>query len=275
MRIVMPLFNFCNDSNEEFVFDGGKYAIRRLNANDEIPEIDLFSKQDIDYMKMESWALVAEDQDVKKYVQDVNILLLSFRIYKSAPVFIKYRLCKDNVSLCTRLCDTMRPILPKESCRIITPNDLNIINVGFKNLLCMEAISDRTHNAGYFLYRGFCSEKMIDSFVLLMMAVESLFSSEERGGITNIICSRVSNFLDCKPRCKYEDISKLYDLRSKMVHGKLVVDDDIKGQLGTLHELQYVVTQCMRKMLDNKIYRIYGDIQEKERYFNELVNREV
>lgn len=271
MHIVMPLFDFDYEDSQGFEFDGGKYSIQKFDHK--IPQYDLFSKYDIENMATIYWALVAEVPDVNKYEQEVNILLLSFRIYKSARVFIKYRLCKENYYLCRRLCDTMRLILPNESCSIITPNDLNIINEGFKNLLCMEAISDRTHNAVYFLYRGLCSDKMIDSFVLLMMAVESLFSSEKRGGETKTICSRVSNFLDCRPRCRYEDISKLYDLRSKIIHGKLVVGDDIKGQLGTLYELQYVVTQCMRKMLNEKIYRIYGDVQEKERYFKELVNR--
>jgi len=271
MHIVMPLFDFDYEDSQGFEFDGGKYSIQKFDH--EIPQYDLFSKYDIENMATRYWALVAEVPDVKKYVQDVNILLLSFKIYKSARLFIKYRLCKENYSLCTRLCDTMRPILPKESCLLITRNDLNIINEGFKNLLCMEAISDRTHNAGYFLYRGLCSDKMIDSFVLLMMAVESLFSSEGHRGVTKTICSRVSNFLDSKPRCRCEDISKLYDLRSKIVHGKLVVGDDIKDQLGILYELQYVLTQCMRKMLDDKIYLKYGNIQEKERYFNELLNR--
>jgi hypothetical protein len=270
----MPLFDFEYEDSQGFGFDGGKYSIQKLDHH-EIPQCNLFSKYDIENMATRYWALVAEDPDVKIYEQDVNILLLSFRIYKSARVFIKYYLCKEDVSLCRRLCDTMRFILPKESCLLITLDDINIINEGFKNLLCMEAISDRTHNAGYFLYRGLCSDKMIDSFVLLMMAVESLFSSEKPGGVTKTICSRVSNFLDCRPRCRREDISKLYDLRSKIVHGKLVVGDDIKDQLGTLHELQYVVTQCMKKMLDEEIYRIYGDVQKKERYFNELVNKEV
>lgn len=271
----MPLFDFYNDSSEEFVFEGSKYAIRRFNPDNKIPNTDLFSKLDVEYMKEECWALVAQDPDTNKYEQEKNTLLLSSRIYTSARVFIKYYLCKEDVSLCRRLCDTMRPILPKESSTIITLNDLKIINEGFKNLLCIEAISDRTHNAGYFLYRGLCSDKMIDSFALLMMAVESLFSSEKRGGMTKTICSRVSNFLGHMPQCRYEDISKLYDLRSKIVHGKLVVGDDIKGQLGTLHELQYIVTQCMRKILDDKTYLIYGDIQKKEHYFNELVNKEV
>ena len=88
MRIVMPLFDFYNDSNEEFVFEGGKYALRRFNADDEILNTDLFSKLDIEYMKEECWALVAQDPDTNKYEQKVNILLLSFKIYKLVP-FLK------------------------------------------------------------------------------------------------------------------------------------------------------------------------------------------
>jgi len=273
MRIVIPLFDFYNESSEEFVFYSGKYALRTFIADDEIPQIDLFSKQDIDYMRMESWALVAEDPDIKKYKQEVNILLLSFKIYKLAPLFIKYRLCKEDDSLCFRLNDTMQYVLREKSNRLITRDDLKLINNGFSNLSEMHPISNRTQNSLYFLYRGFHSTKMIDSFVFLMSAIESLFSSEKRGGITKTICSRVSNFLDHKPECTYKDINKLYDLRSKIVHGKLVVKDDIKGQLGTLHKLEYVVTQCMKKILDEKIYPIYNDVQKKELYFNELVNR--
>lgn len=273
MRIVMPLFDFCNESSEEFVFDLGSYSIREFDADNEIPQIELFSEQDIDYMRMESWALVAEDPDVKKYKQEVNILLLSFKIYKLAPLFIKYRLCKEDDSLCSRLNDTMQYVLREKSNRVITWNDLEVINNGFSNLLKMHPISNRTQNALYFLYRGFHSIRMIDCFVFLMSAIESLFSGEKRGGVTKAICSRVSNFLDRKPRCKYEDIKKLYDLRSKIVHGRVVVNDDIKGQLKTLHELEYVVTQCMKKMLDEKIYLIYSNVDKKENYFNKLVNR--
>lgn len=268
MRIVMPLFDFYNESHQEFLFDDGKYSIRELDADDEIPQIDLFSKLDIDYMREDAdWALVAENPDVKKYKQEVNILLLSFRIYKLARVFIKYRLCKEDVSLCSRLSDTMRLVLPEKSNRLITLHDLNIINKGFTNLLSMESISNRTHNVVYFLYRGFCSEKMIDSFVFLMMGIESLFSKEEIGGATQTICSRVSAFLDSKKRCGYQDIKKLYDLRSKIVHGKVVVEDEIKGNLTVLYDLQYIVTECMKKMLDEKIYLVYSNVEEKEKYF--------
>lgn len=272
MRIVMPLFDFHNESSQEFVFGDGKYALRKFLADDEIPQIELFSKQDVENMKLESWALVAENPDVKKYKQEVNILLLSFRIYKLARLFIKYHLCKEDVFLCSRLSDTMRLILPEKSSRLITLDDLNIINKGFSNLLEMETISNRTHNALYFMYRGLCSVKMIGSFVFLMMAIESLFSKERPAGVTKTICSRVSAFLDSKERCEYQDIEKLYDLRSKIVHGRVLVEDEIKDNLGMLYDLQYVVTECMKKMLDEKIYLKYGNIKEKENYFDKLVN---
>jgi hypothetical protein len=113
---------------------------------------------------------------------------------------------------------------------------------------------------------------MMDTFVFLMVAIESLFSKEDSGGVTKTICSRVSKFLGCRARCEYEDVERLYDLRSKIVHGKVVVDDHIKGHLPTLWDLEYVLRECMKKMLDQKIYPIYGDVQEKERYFDRLVS---
>lgn len=273
MRIVMPLFDFCNESSQEFKFGDGKYALRKFVADKEIPKIDLFSEQDIDYMGMESWALVAQDPDIKKYKQEINILLLAFKIYKFARIFIKYRLCKEKPENCRRITETMKLVLPEESNRLITFEDLKIVNGGFLNLLQMDAVSNRTHNAIYFMYRGFLSDKMIDSFVLLMCAIESLFSDERRTGATKTICSRVSSFLDNKPRCKYKDIYELYDLRSKIVHGKIAVEDDIKGKLKVLYDLQYVLIECMKKNLNKQIYNVYSDVQKKDRYFNDLLNR--
>ena len=272
MRIVMPLFDFYNDSSEEFVFEGGKYALRSFNPDDEIPNTDLFSKSDVECMEGECWAIVAENPDVEKYMQEVNILLLSFKIYTLSRLFIKYCLCKKDKTLCSILNDTMQFVSPDKSSIIISRDDLKVINNGFSNLLQMHTISNRTQNALYFLYRGFHSKKMLDSFMFLMNAIESLFSDEKRGGVTKTICSRVSNFLNNKTRCKDQNIEDLYDLRSKIVHGRIIVNDEIKGHLATLHELEYVITECMKKMLDKKIYLIYGNVQKKEIYFNKLVS---
>lgn len=270
MRIVMPLFDFVNEDSEEFDFSDGKYGLRKFNAEGEIPEVPGLSELDIGYIKQESWALVAEETDLNKYKEEINILLLSFRIYKLARVFIKYRLCKEKVDYCYRLNDIMRPVLPKSSSRLITLADLRKINRGFVDLLKMHTISNRTRNAIYFMYRGFCSGKMLDSFVFLMSALESLFSNEERFGATKTICSRVSKFLNYKPGYKYKDIKELYDLRSEIVHGKVVVEDKIEGKLSTLYKLQYVLVECMKKMLDRQIYEIYSNVQKKEAYYDQM-----
>lgn len=271
MHIVMPLFDFVYEDSQGFEFDGGKYALRRFNPDDEIPNLDLFSKIDVEYMEEPCWAIVAENSDVEKYMQEVNILLLSFKIYTLSRLFIKYCLCKENETLCSILNDTMQFVLKDKSSIIISRDNLKAINNGFSNLLQMHNISNRTQNALYFLYRGFHSTKMIDSFMLLMSAIESLFSGEKQGGVTRTICLRVSNFLNNKTRCKYQNIEDLYDLRSKIVHGRVIVNDEIKGHLATLHEFEYVITECMKKMLDNKIYSIYGNVHNKEIYFNKLI----
>ncbi len=270
MRIVMPLFDFVYEDSQEFVFGDGRYALRRFVADDEIPQIDGLSKLDIQYMKMEYWALVAEDPDVDRYKQEVNILLLSFKIYKLARPFMKYHLCKEDTRLCLRINETMQYILPEKSTRQISFSDLVIINNGFSNLLKMDAVSNRTHNALYFLYRGFFSKKWMDAFVFLMIAIESLFSKEEPGEATKTICSRVSKFLDSKPRCEYKNIQNLYNIRSQIVHGKIEANDKPRDDLTQLHDLEYVVTECMKKILDENLYLIYGNVQEKESYYNRL-----
>lgn len=268
----MPLFDFYYKDSQEFLFGDGKYALKRFVADNEIPKIDGLSKLDMEYMKQAYWALVAKDPDVNKYKQEVNILLLAFKIYKLARLFIKYRLCKEDSNFCSRINETMQYILPEKSNSTITQNELSIINKGFLNLLKMDAISNRTHNALYFLYRGFFSTHWIDSFIFLMSALESLFSKEVHGGVTKIICSRVSMFLDSKLRCSYKDIENLYDIRSRIVHGNIIVSDDPKNNLIKLHDLEYVVTECMKKILGKQIYLKYSDVQQKESYYNHLTH---
>ena len=270
MRIVMPLFDFYNEGCKEYVFSGGRYSLCRFNASNEIPQIELFSEQDVKFIEIENWALVAEGEGIESYKEEVNLLLLSFRIYRQARVFIKYRLCKENVEQCSRLNDFLHIVMPDESNRIISFDDLNIIDKGFSKLQLMKGVSDRTRNAIYFMYRGLCSGKMIDAFLLLMCAIEALFSKEQAGGATTTICSRVSKFLGNKAGYEYQDIKGLYRLRSNITHGRVVVGDEIKGYLETLYKLQYILLESMKKMLDENIYPIYSDPAKKETYLCNL-----
>ncbi len=152
----------------------------------------------------------------------------------------------------------------------VTEKDLVQIDTAFTKLLDMERVSDRTHNALYFLFRGLCAQKMIDAFVYLMMVLESLFSEDKGGGATWAVCSRTSALLDNQKDCTRADIKGLYRSSFRIIHGRVKTDDDIKGQKSKLAQLQYVVCECMKKLLDNDLYKKYGDDSQKELWFQTL-----
>jgi len=274
MRIVMPLFEFCFDDADfgrEYEFLGGKYKLIRFDANHEIPPMPGISELDRAYMEKEHWALLAQDPVSERYKEEVNLLLLSFKIFRLSPVFIAYRLCKEDENQSTRLFEPIKYHLYERPSEPLTRGDLDEVNEGFIRLLEMLRVSHRTHNAIYFTYRGLSCYKMIDSFALLTMAIESLFSPDTRGGVTKAICSRVSAFLGPSDPRSSADMHKLYGLRSRIVHGRVVVEDDIKGKVRVLHDLQRVLLKCLKKMLTERTYDVYRDDSKKEEYFKKLV----
>ncbi len=56
-----------------------------------------------------------------------------------------------------------------------------------------------------------------------------------------------------------------------MLHGNIKVVDDDPANLEVLHHLEYVVAECMKKILDEEIYLKYSDVRDKEDYYNELI----
>ena len=108
-------------------------------------------------------------------------------------------------------------------------------------------------------------------FVLLFTVLEALFSKDGGGAATKTICKRASSFLGLQPRCTYSDIEKLYNIRSELVHGRREASES-GGNLANAHELEFVVTQCMKKMLSERIYLKYRDLADKEQYFNQLTS---
>lgn len=272
MRIVMPLFQFGYLDSDSFNFSGNQLRIEEFNANDEIPKIDLFSKHDIEHMDLESWALIFDHDDITGYRSKANLLLLSFRIFsKGKPPFIKYRLCKEDTMQCSRLNSTMTYIHEFEDKRLQYSNeDLFTIDAGFKALNEMDEISPRCHNALYFIYLGFHTTHWIESFMFLMNSLEALFSKDKSGGATKTICTRVSSFLDSKMRCEYDDIVHLYDIRSRIVHGNIVAKKEPDENLKELHHLQFVVIECMKRILLEKVYLKFIDKKTRDSYLGTL-----
>jgi len=265
----MPLFDFINRDKREFAFGDGTYCLRRFDPDRDVPKGKLpgLSEMDREYMKRESWALVAENPDLATYKEDVNRLLLSFKIHTLARLFIKYRLCGDDLSLCNVITEKMSHILKAKSPREISTEQLTLVNTGFERLQEMDAIdsvSNRTHNAIYFMYGAYFSVGHADYlFVLLFTVLEALFSMDKGGAATKTVCERVSAFLDSRPRARYADIQRLYNIRSELVHGRRRASESAQN-LADAHELEFIVTECMKKMLAERMYLKYKDETEKD-----------
>ena len=272
MKIVLPLFQFEYLHHDPFQFSGNQLRIGKFNASEEIPKIDLFSKHDVDHMAIESWALIFDHDDVTGYRSKINLLLLSFRIFSQGkPPFIKFRLCKEDIRKCSRLNSTMTYIHEFEKNSLpYSKENLLVIDTGFQQLTEMDGISTRCHNALYFLYLGFHTTHWIESFIFLMNTLEAIFSKDKPGGATKTICTRVSSILKSKPECKYDDIYQLYNIRSRIVHGDIEAKEEPTENLKRLQHLQYVVLECIKKLLNENIYLKFKDKINRDSYLGTL-----
>lgn len=276
MRIIMPLFEFIYDG-DEFTFHNG-YSLRHFDAQRDIPKnIDGLSRMDSSYISLENWALVAENPEVERYKEEISLLLIAFKIYALSNVFIKWRFCAEDSKHSTRLEDIFRPMLLKTNTEV-SQDDLPKVNDGFKNLLEMYSISNRTKNALYFVWRGFSSDKHIDSYIFLVCVLEALFSSEESENIeqpTKILIKRIQSFLKGEKGCGGDQIKRIYKIRSDMVHGRIQHTDknDLeqrKKNIDNLGKLEVVIFACLKKLLDDNIYTIYSNAEEKEKHLKEI-----
>src|ERR1700752_3114949 len=109
------------------------------------------------------------------------------------------------------------------------------------------------------------------SSFLLFTVIEALFAKETGGAARQTICRRVSAFLGSRSRCSYTDIERLYNIRSELVHGWRKATDAGEN-LADAHELEFVVTKRMKKMLAELVYLKYKNLAEKENYFNGLTS---
>lgn len=275
-RVVMPLFDFVNTSERELAFGDGRYSLRRFRPDVDIPaDVPGLSTMDLDYLRREQWALVAEDPDRTVYKEDINRLLLSFKIHTLGRLFIKYRLCVSDASLSSIVTQRMTHILAEKNPKTVSLAQLGQVNAGFERLQEMDAIngvSNRTHNAIFFMYGAyFATQHASHLFVLLFTVLEALFSKEGGGAATETICKRTSAFLGSQARCTYSDIKRLYNIRSELVHGRRSATAAGEN-LADAHELEFVVAECMKKMLAESIYLKYKVVADKEFYFNQLAS---
>lgn len=279
MKIVMPLFRFNLEGVEEYSFGNTGLSISRFDNNN-IPEIVLFSEQDLYHIKNEAiWSLNYNSSEDSNYTKSnnpnhriqTNTLLLAFKIFseKRYP-FIKYRLSSDH-SLCRRLNEMVTFNNSHPRCQqSFNQGDLNCIKNGFLSLIEMDKISIRTQNAIYFLSRAWHNGHWMDSFILMMCSLESLFSKDKSGSATATITTRISSLLNSKPKCSRDDIGELYNHRSRIMHGNIQARNDAAENLSILHHLDTVTVECFKALINQKLYKEYSTKSSRDRLMSTL-----
>lgn len=275
IKIFFPLFNFSLKTENFFQFGSTGLTIKPFDHSD-IQDIVLFSEQDLRHMRTEvHWALVYENDKDENYQNSenqshkvkANYLLMSFKIFseKRYP-FIKYIL-SSNHAYCLILTDTitfnyshsrhLQPFCHEDLCQICD---------GFMSLLKMDKISIRTHNALYFLYRSWHCGYWTDDFLMMMCALESIFSKDKPGGATSTITTRVSNFLNSSKGYTKQDIEELYDIRSRIMHGNMKIKKSPQENLASLNHLETVVITCFKKLINEKSYEHFSSKERRDKF---------
>lgn len=270
MPIVrMPLFQFHMLVEPAFSLGSG-FSISRFSF-DKALQLKLFSEQDLEYMRGARWALVYEGDNLDSYKAQSNLVLMAFRIFSvKHPPFIKYRICvkqEENSRINQGM--TYNYESPREHAPY-TLEELGVIRSAFEHLQTMDAISNRTHNALYFLFRAFHADKWIDSFLLMTSALESLFSKDAPGGATDTIATRVASLLNSADRCTKSDVEQLYDIRSAMTHGRILASDEPGENLAKLEHLEYITNASFRKLVETAKYLCYGTKAERDAFMGTL-----
>ena len=268
----MPLFEFqIKPNSPEFVFSDGRLAIQRFNDAEQLSDREIFSTRDRDCMKYARCAIVAEADNLNSYELDVNMLLMAFRLLSSRITpSIRYRL-SDNIDLVRRMDEREIHVrLRGYLYQTYSVEDLPRIDAVYMMLLKAEHTSVRLKNAFYFLYRAFHSYHWLDSFSFYMSTLEALFSLDTKGPATKTICERVSKLLKAPKKWSEKTIGDLYDVRSRITHGRLEARPSSTANLRLLKRMERLTKLCFRKLIVKKAFDHFATDVSRERFMKML-----
>ncbi|MDP2366259.1 MAG: HEPN domain-containing protein, partial [Ignavibacteria bacterium] len=224
---------------------------------------DVLSQLDIEYLGRAEFAFVFEckKDELEDYKQKLILLLLAARISKQSDLSIKYIICKNPPQFSLKYSDNWKyaisAIRIKSERQELNKFDLDKVVLTYKQLQEFFKISSRTTHAVNFLFLAYTSYYWMEAFMLLMTALETLVSPDERGAIVKPITSRVVSLINDKNICSRTKFEKIYDLRSDIIHGKILVDINFEKELPRLQQLEKIVLAIFKVLLEKDYKNIY------------------
>jgi len=272
MRVIQPLFNFQYSERDDFAFSDGRLSIQQIDDWGTLPDLEIFSERDRQRIRSKRKALVADAADLNGTKEDSGLLLMAFRILahenKLTPT-VKYRLSTDE-NWCSRIDETEMHIkLAGYQYQTYEPADFPAIDATFMKLRAAEHVSNRLKNALFFVYRAFNSYHWSDGVLFYMGALEALFSLDKKGGATKAICGRSTNLVD-DPNWPRNVIEDLYDVRSRITHGRLEAGRRPDDNLKLLAKMEILVKLCLRKLVTLDAFKHYATAAARDAFLSQF-----
>lgn len=272
MRVVMPLFNFQYFDEEDITFSDGRFSIRHFDNWGALTDREIFSQRDRAYISKEIKALVAEGAELRGYELDASLLLLTFRLLakgNNITPIIKYRLSEDE-DLYSRIEETETHIRrPGYLYQVYSPNDFPRIDSIYMLLRNAERTSQRLKNALFFIYRAFNSYHWVDIFLFYMSALEALFSLDGKGPAKKPVCGRTVAILN-DHRWDKSKIENLYDVRSRIAHGRVEAGRDSKENLELAANMEVLVKLCLRRLIEVDGLQYYANRDARDKFLDQF-----
>lgn len=241
-------------------------------------QIEVFSFLDYEKLHYPMWAFEfqCEKEEEETYKQKLNLLLLAFRIIKYSDLSMKYIICKNVPHFSSKYSDYWKYAIANKYSKTefedINKDDLDEIIRIYKQLQRFFKVSHRTSHAVNFLFLAYTSYYWMESFMLFMTALETLVSPDKKDKIVSEVTDRVVGLINDKEICSKTKFGKIYELRSDIIHGKILVNLDFDKELIKLQQLQKIVLQTFKVLLEKDFIIIYKDEESKELFYNRLMN---
>lgn len=277
---IVPIgkFNIYSAPKEfEFIFDENLMLIlKHFSYEDDMERVDsdYYSNFDQGQLKMKySWGLRfdCDQTELDTYTQNINLLMLTFRIFDRADCSFEYILNVSDTSSSKRILEKWkRSINTIEHLSTFTIDTLKNIKEGYLKLQRFYSVSARTKHSIQFLYLGYISYYWMQGFVLLMTSLETLVSPDIKSAkITSIIINRIIKIIPDKSICSKNQLNKIYELRSDIIHGKIISNLQLSNEMPHIVRLQQVVLSVFNNILNKNLSTIYSNKMKFEKFFCE------
>ncbi len=279
-QYIVPIrnFNIYSAPKEfEFIFDENLIIILKYFSYEDHTEpidADIYSISDQGLLKMNySWGLRFDSKQVKlnTYIENINLLMLAFRIFDKADCSFEYILNVSNTHSSIKNFDKWkRAINTIKHSPTFTIDTLQRIKEGYSKLQTFHSVSARTKHSIRFLYLSYISFYWMQAFVLFMTSLESLVSPDIKSEkITSIIINRINKLIPDKSICSKNQLNKIYELRSDIIYGKILSDLHLVKEMPHIVRLQKVVLSVFNNILNSDFSTIYSNKMNFENFFSE------